>query len=82
MCSPRLLEGLLTKSEDRHFASRAHNRIWDQEGELDVEGLRGAANKGGHSRGFVAKVVADKLCTRERASAFGIIDDGNCSVHT
>jgi hypothetical protein len=80
ICSPRLLEGLLTDGHDRFLAEVAHQRIWDAEGELDTDVLRRSVRLGGHSRAFVTKAIAGKLYTRERASVFGAVEDGNCEV--
>ncbi len=79
VCSPSLLEGILVAGVDTRFAEEAHQQNWGTKGELDCGVLRRATKVSGHSRGFVAKVVAGAIYTRSRAVKFGTLDNEECT---
>jgi exonuclease III len=78
ICSPRLLEGKLVAGKDTQVAQEAYLKVWGTPGELDVSVLRRATKVAGHSRGFVAKVVAGAIYTRSKAMRYGTLDHEEC----
>ncbi len=80
ICSPRLLDSKLVAGKDTQFAQVAHQQVWGSAGELDCAVLRRATKVSGHSRGFVAKVVAGAIYTRSKAVKYGTSDSDECHV--
>jgi exonuclease III len=80
ICSPRLLEDLLVSGKDTQFAEEAHMKVWGTAGEVDCEVLRRATRVAGHSRGFIAKVVAGAVYTLSKAVKFGTLEVEECPV--
>ena len=80
ICSPKLLESMLVLGKDTQFGEEAHMQVWGSTGEVDWRVLRRATRVGGHSRRFVAKVLAGAIYTRSKALKFGTTEDDSCPV--
>ena len=80
ICSPKLLESMLVQGKDTQFGEEAHMQVWGSAGEVDWRVLRRATKVGGHSRRFVAKVLAGAIYTRSKALKFGTVEDDSCPL--
>ncbi len=80
ICLPKLLERMLGAGKDTRFAEEARMHVWGTKGEVDCGVLRRATKVAGHSRRFVAKVLAGAIYTRNKALKFGTVDDDDCPV--